>query len=131
MRQVGDGSSRIQALGMIVRSDNCLLYSQSLRVLQTLSDRDEKLFFVSGALYKTVADEGEKEESCNLLSQLNELELHELNRRLGLCVRTFQLRNPTGFYTLCIPVPSPQPLFSLSLNLHSCIDARPLLFLGS
>jgi hypothetical protein len=136
MRQVGDGSSRVQALGMIVRSDNCLLYSQSLRVLQTLSDRDEKLFFVSGAMYKTVADEGGNEESCNILSQLNELELHELNRRLGLCVRTFQPRNPTGFYTLCIPdpttqTPAPKSLFSLSLNLHSCIDARPLLFLGS
>lgn len=100
MQQVGEGSSRMQALGMIVRSDNCLLYSQALRVLQALTDRDEKIFFVSGALYKTVPDEGERDESCSLLSQLNELELLELNRRLGLCVRTFQPRNPTGFYTL-------------------------------
>ena len=100
MQQMGEGSSRMQALGMVVRSDKCLLYSQSARVLQALSDRDEKIFFVSSALYKTVADEGTSEESCNLLSQLNELELHELQRRLGACVRTFQPRNPTGFYSL-------------------------------
>ena len=100
MQQMGEGSSRMQALGMVVRSDKCLLYSQSSRVLKALSDRDEKLFFVSGALYKTVADEGASEDSCNLLSQLNELEVHELQRRLGACVRTFQPRNPTGFYSL-------------------------------
>ena len=113
MQQVGDGSSRMQTLGMIVRSDNCLLYSQSLRVLKSLSDRDEKIFFVSGALYKTVLDEGQSnDDSCSLLSQLNELELHELNRRLGLCVRTFQARNPTGFYTLYFSL-SPFPELSL------------------
>jgi hypothetical protein len=117
MQQVGEGSSRMQALSMVLSSNNCLLYSQSLRMLQTLSDRDEKLFFVSGALYKTVTDEGASDESCNLLSQLNDFELHELNRRLGLCVRTFQPRNPTGFYTLYV---SPLPVHLLSVPDHSC-----------